>query len=75
MRWTDRPSEVFEWCYKITPFNVINWDEVADKFDVGVNVDNNDTVVGVDGSDLRACLDSLLPFPLDDSSNFFFNLP
>ncbi len=56
------------------PFNVIDWDEVADKFDVGVNVNNNDTVVGINGSNLCACLDSLLPFPLDDSSNFFFDL-
>ncbi len=57
------------------PFNVIDWDEVADKFNVGVDVDDNDTVVGVDGSDLRARLDSLLPFPPDDSGNFFFDLP
>ncbi len=53
---------------------MIDWDEVADKFDVGVNVDDNNTVVGIDGSDLRACLDSLLPFPLNKSSNFFFDL-
>jgi hypothetical protein len=56
------------------PVNVIDWDKVTDKFDVGVNVDDNNTVVGVDGYDLCACLDSLLPFPLDNSSNFFFNL-
>jgi hypothetical protein len=54
---------------------VIDWDEVADKFDMGVNVDNNNTVVGIDGSDLCACLDYLLPFPPDDSGNFFINLP
>jgi hypothetical protein len=65
---------VFKWCYKNVPFDVIHWDKVADKFDVGVDVDNNNTVVGVDGSNLRACLDSLLPFPLDNSSNFFFDL-
>ena len=45
------------------PFNVIDWDKLADKFNVGVDVDNNDTVVCVDGSDLRARLDSLLPLP------------
>jgi hypothetical protein len=56
------------------PLDVIDWDEVADKFNVGVDVDNEDTVVGVDGSDLSAYLDSLLPFPLDNSSNFFFDL-
>jgi hypothetical protein len=56
------------------PFDVIDWDMVADKFNVGVHVNNNDTVVGVDGSNLRARLDSLLPFPLDNSSNFIFNL-
>jgi hypothetical protein len=37
--------------------------------------DDKDTVVGVDGSDLHACLDSLLPFPPNDSGNFFFDLP
>ncbi len=57
------------------PFDVIDWDKVADKFNVGVDVDNNDTVVGIDGSDLHAHLDSLLPFPPDDSGDFFFNLP
>jgi hypothetical protein len=56
------------------PFDVIDWDEVAEKFDVGVNVNNNDAVVGVDGSNLRACLDSLLPSPLNDSSDFFYDL-
>jgi hypothetical protein len=56
------------------PFNMIDWDKCADKFDVGVDVDNDDTVVGVNGSDLCACLDSLLPFPADDSGNFFFDL-
>ncbi len=53
---------------------MINWDKVADKFDVGINVNDKDTVVGIDGSDLRARLDSLLPFPLNDSSNFFYDL-
>ncbi len=57
------------------PFNVIDWDEVADKFNVGVNVNNDDTVVGVGGSDLCARLDSLLPFPPYNSGNFFFDLP
>jgi hypothetical protein len=57
------------------PFDVINWGEVVDKFYVGVDVDDNNTVVGVDGSDLRACLDSLLPFPPNDSGDFFFDLP
>ncbi len=56
------------------PFDVIDWDKVADKFDVGVNVNDNNTVVGVSGSDLCARLDSLLPFPLNNSSNFFFDL-
>ncbi len=59
---------------KNVPFDVIDWNEVANKFNVGVEVNNNNTVVGVDGSNLRACLDSLLPFPLDDSSNYFFDL-
>jgi hypothetical protein len=54
---------------------MINWDEVADKFDVGVDVDNDKTVVGINGSDLRACLDSLLPFPPNNSVDFFFDLP
>jgi hypothetical protein len=44
------------------PFDVINWDKVAEKFSVGVDIDNNGTVVGVNGSNLCACLDSLLPF-------------
>jgi hypothetical protein len=57
------------------PFDVIDWDKVADKFDVGVDVDDDDTVIGIDGSDLRACLDSLLPFPPDNSGDFFFYLP
>jgi hypothetical protein len=57
------------------PFDVINWDEVANKFDVGVDVDDNNTVEGVDGSDLCARLDSLLPFPPNDSGDFFFDLP
>ncbi len=56
------------------PFDVIDWDKVADKFDVGVDIDDNDTVVGINGSNLCACLDSLLPFPLDNSSDFFFDL-
>jgi hypothetical protein len=56
-------------------FNVIDWDEVADKFDVGVNINNNGTVVGIDGSDLSAQLDSLLPFPPNGSGDFFFDLP
>ncbi len=55
-------------------FDVIDWDKVADKFNVGVDVGNNDTVVGVNGSNLRAHLDSLLPFLLEDSSDFFFDL-
>ncbi len=54
---------------------MIDWDKVADKFDMGVDVDKNDTVVGVKGSDLRAHLDSLLPFPPDNSGDFFFDLP
>ncbi len=53
---------------------MIDWDKVADKFDVGVNINDDNTVVGIDGSDIHACLDSLLPFPLNNSSNFFFNL-
>jgi hypothetical protein len=57
------------------PFNVIDWDKVTDKFNVGVDVDNDNTVVGINGSDLPACLDSLLPFPPDDSDDFFFDLP
>jgi hypothetical protein len=56
------------------PFDVIDWDKVAEKFSVGVDINNNDTVIGVDGSDVDACLDSLLPFPLEGSSDFFFNL-
>ncbi len=54
---------------------MIHWDKVADKFDVRVNIDDNNTVVGVDGSDLHARLDSLLPFPPDNSGNFYFELP
>jgi hypothetical protein len=57
------------------PFNVIDWDKVVDKFDMGVDVDNNNTVVGIDGSDLCAHLDSLLPFPPNNSGNFFSDLP
>ena len=57
------------------PFDVIDWDEVADKFNLGVDVDDDDTVVGVNSSDLPACLDSLLPFPPDNSGDFFFDLP
>jgi hypothetical protein len=57
------------------PFNEIEWDEVADKVDVGVDVDDDDTVVGINGSDLGARLDSLLPFPPDNSGEFFFDLP
>ena len=57
------------------PFDVIDWDEVADKFDVRVDVNDDNTVVGIDGSNLRACLDSLLPFPPNNSGNFLFNLP
>jgi hypothetical protein len=53
---------------------VIDWDKVADKFNMGVDVDDDDTVVGINGSDLRAHLDSLLPFSLNNSSNFFFDL-
>jgi hypothetical protein len=37
--------------------------------------DDNYTVVGIDGSDLCARLDSLLPFPPNDSGKFFFDLP
>jgi hypothetical protein len=55
-------------------FDEIGWDKVTDKFDMGVKVDNNDTVIGIDGSNLGARLDSLLPFPPDDSGNFFFDL-
>ena len=54
---------------------MIDWDEVTDKFDVGVDVNDDDTVIGVNGSDLRACLDSLLPFPPNDSGDFFIDLP
>ncbi len=57
------------------PFNVIDSNKVADKFDVGVNVDDEDTVVGINGSDLHACLDSLLPYPPINSGDFFFDLP
>ncbi len=53
---------------------MIDWDKVADKFNMGVDVDDDDTVVGINGSDLRAHLDSLLPFSLNNSSNFFFDL-
>jgi hypothetical protein len=56
------------------PFDVIDWDEVADKFNVGVDIDEDRTVVGINGSDLCACLDSLLPFSPDDSGDFFFDL-
>ncbi len=57
------------------PFDVIDWVKVADKLNVGVDIDDNNTVVGVDGSDLRAHLDSLLPFPPNNSGDFFFDLP
>jgi hypothetical protein len=57
------------------PFDVTDWDKVADKFDMGVDVNDDNTVVGVDGLDLRARLDSLLPFPPDNSGDFFFDLP
>ncbi len=56
-------------------FDVIDWDKVADKFDMEVDVDNDDPVVGIDGSDLHAHMDSLLPFPPGDSGDFFFDLP
>ncbi len=44
------------------PFNVNNLQEVADKFHFGVDVDDDDTVEGVDTASVRDCFD-FLPTP------------
>jgi hypothetical protein len=45
------------------PFNVNDLEEVADKFNFGVDVNNDDTVEGVDTASVRDHFDFLPTFP------------
>jgi hypothetical protein len=57
------------------PFDVNNLEEAADKFDFRVNVDDNDTVEGVDTASVWDHLDLLPTFPSIFSGNRTINLP
>ncbi len=57
------------------PFDVSNLEEAADKFDFKVDVDNNDTVEGVDTTSVRDRFDFLPTFPGVFSGNRTINLP
>jgi hypothetical protein len=46
----------------LDPFDVNNLEEVADKFDFGVNIDDDDTVEGVDTASVRDRFDFLPTF-------------
>ncbi len=45
------------------PFDVNNLEEAADEFDFGVDVDDDDTVEGVDTASVRDGFDLLPTFP------------
>jgi hypothetical protein len=51
------------------PFKVKDMEETMDKFDVGVDVVNNDAVEGVYAATVQECFDSLPPFPGNFSGN------
>jgi hypothetical protein len=57
------------------PFDVNNLEEAADKFDFGVNVDDDDMVEGVNTASVRDCFDFLPTFPGIFSGNRRINLP
>ncbi len=57
------------------PFDLNNLEEAADKFDFGVDVNNNDMVEGVDTASVWDCLDFLPTFPGIFSGNRTINLP
>ncbi len=56
-------------------FDVNDLEEAADKFDFGVNVDDNDTVEGVNTSSVWDRFDFLPTFPGIFSGNRTINLP
>ena len=57
------------------PFDVNDLEEAADKFDFGVDVNDNDTVEGVDTTSVRDRFDFLPTFPGVFSGNRTINLP
>jgi hypothetical protein len=57
------------------PFNVNNLEEAADKFNFGVDVNNNDTVEGVNAASVRDRFDFLPTFPGVFSGNRTISLP
>ncbi len=57
------------------PFDVNDLEEAADKFDFGVDIDDDHTVEGVDTASVRDCFDFLPSFPGVFSGNRTINLP
>jgi hypothetical protein len=57
------------------PFNVNNLEEAVDKFDFRVNVNNNDTVEGVDTASVRDCFGFLPTLPGVFSGDRTIDLP
>ncbi len=51
------------------PFKLKDIEEAMDKFDVGVDIVDNDAVEGVDAATIRERFNSLPPFPGDFSGN------
>ncbi len=56
-------------------FDVNDLEEAADKLDFGVDVDNNDTVEGVNTASVRDCFDFLPNFPGVFSGDRTIDLP
>jgi hypothetical protein len=57
------------------PFDVNDLEEAADKFDFGVDIDDDDTVEGVDTASVRDRFDVLPTFPGIFSGNRTIDLP
>jgi hypothetical protein len=57
------------------PFDVNNLEEAADKFDFGVDIDNDDTVEGVDTASVQDHFDFLPTFPGVFSGDRTIDLP
>ena len=57
------------------PFDVNDLEEAADKFDFGVDVNDNDTVEGVDTTSVRDRFDFLPTFPGVFSGDRTIDLP
>jgi hypothetical protein len=57
------------------PFDVNDLEEAADKFNFGFDINNNDTVEGVDTASVRDRFDFLPTFPGVFSGDRTINLP